>query len=92
VSVEGIVFLFAIAIIFGSVGESLAGFSAGNFLVRTGLAFIGALLGRWLPLQFGMPTLQNVTIDGVTYPLVWCIALAALFTAVAGAVWGERTH
>ncbi len=91
-SVEGIVFLFAIAIIFGSIGESLAGFSAGNLLVRTAIAFIGALIGRWLPQQFGMPTLQTVTIDGSTYPIVWCIALAALFTAVAGAVWGQRTH
>ncbi|MCG8467329.1 MAG: hypothetical protein MJB57_03860 [Gemmatimonadetes bacterium] len=91
-SVEGLVFLLAIAIIFGSIGESLAGFSAGNFLVRTGVAFIGAVMGRWLPTQFNMPTLQSVTIDGAAYPVVWCVALSALFVAVAGAMWGEKTH
>lgn len=91
-SVEGIVLLLAIAIIFGSVGEALAGFSTGNFLVRTALAFAGALLGRWLPLRFDMPTLQSIVVDGVEYPVVWCVAVSALVTAAVGAAWGERTH
>lgn len=91
-SVEGIVLLFAISIIFGSIGEALAGYSAGNFLVRTGLGFIGANLGRWLPQQFDIPTLQVVQIQGQNFPLVWSVAMCALFVAVVGAVWGERTH
>ena len=91
-SVEGIVFLLAISIIFGSIGEALAGYSAGNFLVRTGLGFIGANLGRWLPAQFNMPTLEVVSIGGEPFPVVWCVAVAGLFVAVVGAVWGERTH
>jgi len=92
VSVEGIVLLLAISIIFGSIGEALAGYSAGNFLVRTGLGFIGALLGRWLPEQFDMPTLQTINLDGMTFPLVWCVAMSGLFVAVVGAAWGERAH
>jgi len=92
VSVEGIVLLLSISIIFGSIGEALAGYSAGNFLVRTGLGFIGANLGRWLPQQFDMPTLQVVNIEGQNFPVVWCVAVSALFVAVVGAVWGEREH
>ena len=91
-SVEGFLLLLAIAVIFGSIGEVLAGYSAGNFFVRTGLGLVGALLGRWIPYQFDIPTLEVVNVDGMLIPLAWCIAGAALFVAVTGALWGERAH
>lgn len=90
-SVEAVGLLLGIAIVFGSIGEALAGYTAGNFFVRTGLGFIGAVIGSWLPYRFGMPVLQALAIGDTTIPVVWSIACSALVVAVFGAIWGQRS-
>lgn len=91
-SVEAVGLLLGFAIVFGSIGEALAGYTAGNFLVRTGLGFMGAILGAWLPFRFDMPVLQAIEVGGTIVPVVWSIACSALVVAVFGALFGHKSH
>jgi uncharacterized membrane protein YeaQ/YmgE (transglycosylase-associated protein family) len=74
--------LLLVAGIVGAIGQAIAGFSRGGFLVSIALGFIGALIGAWLARQFGLPELFSLTIGGTTLPIVWSIIGAALFVAL----------
>lgn len=74
--------LLLVAGIVGAVGQAIAGFTRGGFLVSIALGFIGALLGAWLARQFGLPELFSLTIGGTTLPIVWSIIGSAIFVAI----------
>lgn len=74
--------LLLVAGIVGAIGQAIAGFTRGGFLVSIALGFIGALIGAWLARQFGLPELFSVTIGGTTLPIVWSIIGAAIFVAI----------
>lgn len=74
--------LLLVAGIVGAIGQAIAGFTRGGFLVSIALGFIGALIGAWLARQFGLPELFSLTIGGTTLPIVWSIIGAALFVAL----------
>ncbi len=74
--------LLVVAGICGSIGEAIAGYSAGGCLVSVALGFIGALLGRWLAGILGLPEVFAVQIGGKAFPIVWSIIGSALFVAV----------
>ncbi len=74
--------LLLVAGICGSIGEAIAGYSAGGCLVSVALGFIGALLGRWLAGILGLPELFAVQIGGKAFPIVWSIIGATIFVAV----------
>lgn len=74
--------LLVVAGICGSIGEAIAGYSAGGCLVSVALGFIGALLGRWLAGILGLPEIFALQIGGKAFPIVWSIIGSALFVAL----------
>jgi uncharacterized membrane protein YeaQ/YmgE (transglycosylase-associated protein family) len=74
--------LLLIAGICGSLAQGLTGYSHGGCLVSIALGFIGAILGTWLARQAGLPELFNVQLGDKTFPIIWSIIGAALFSAV----------
>ncbi|MDR8392047.1 hypothetical protein NC796_12895 [Aliifodinibius sp. S!AR15-10] len=83
-SISGFLILLVIAAICGAIGQSIAGYSMGGCLVSAAVGFIGALIGKWLAAELGLTYLLPINIDGETFPIVWSILGAALFSVVIG--------
>lgn len=83
-SLFGFLILVIIAGICGAVGQSIAGYSFGGWLVTAAVGFIGALIGKWLAAELGLTYLLPVDIDGETFPIVWSILGSALFAVGIG--------
>ncbi len=77
-----IVIMLVIAGITGSIARSLVGFDRGGCILSIVVGFIGALIGTWLARELDFPDLFSITIRGITYPVIWSIIGAVLFTAV----------
>lgn len=91
-SLLGFFLLLLIAAICGGIGQSIAGYSLGGCVVSIVVGFIGALIGRWLATEMGLAILLPVSIDGETFPVIWSILGAALFTVVVGLLTRGRTR
>lgn len=74
--------LLIVAGICGAVGQAIAGYSLGGFLVSIGVGFIGALLGVWLSASLGLPEMFALNIGGQNFPIVWAILGSSLFVAL----------
>jgi uncharacterized membrane protein YeaQ/YmgE (transglycosylase-associated protein family) len=85
-SIFGFLVLLLIAAICGGIGQSISGYSFGGCLISAGVGFIGAILGKWIAGELGLPELWTIQIDGSPFPIIWSIIGAALFTAVLGAL------
>lgn len=90
-SLLGFVILIVIAAICGALGQAIAGYSAGGFLVSIVVGFIGAYLGVWLAQQFGLPELFVVNVDGQPFPIVWSVIGSALLAIIVGLLTRPRT-
>lgn len=88
----GFIILLIIAAICGGIGQAIAGYSLGGCLVSTAVGFIGALIGRWLAGEFGLPAIFSITIQGETFPVVWAIIGAVIFTLVIGLITRSRSY
>jgi uncharacterized membrane protein YeaQ/YmgE (transglycosylase-associated protein family) len=86
----GFLVLLVVAGICGSIGQAIAGYSAGGCLVSIALGFIGALVGMWLSRGLGLPELFVISIGGERFPVIWSIIGAALFVAVLSLVARRR--
>lgn len=58
----GFILLLIVAAIAGSLGQAIAGYSLGGFLISIVVGFIGAFLGLWIARQFGLPEWFTITI------------------------------
>jgi uncharacterized membrane protein YeaQ/YmgE (transglycosylase-associated protein family) len=86
----GFLVLLLVAGICGSIGQAIAGYSAGGCLVSIALGFIGALIGMWMSRKLGLPELFVISIGGERFPVIWSIVGAALFVAVLSLVTRRR--
>ena len=77
-----IVILLVIAGLTGSIARSLVGFVKGGCLLSVAVGFIGALIGTWLARELNFPDIYSFEIRGITYPVVWSLIGAVLFTAL----------
>lgn len=75
-----------IALICGSIAQSLAGFSRLGCFATIALGFIGALLGSWLARLLELPDILSINIGNSQFPIVWSIIGGALFAAVLNAL------
>lgn len=85
-SLLGFLILLLIAAICGALGQAIAGYSLGGCLVSIAVGFIGALLGGWLAGAAGLPEPFVLDVEGQTFPVLWSIIGATLFTLVVGLV------
>ena len=86
----GFLILVIIAMIVGTLGQSIAGYTLGGCIVSTVVGFIGAFVGGWLAGQFGLPEPFPLEVDGEFFPLVWSVVGSALFVAVIGLLTRRR--
>jgi uncharacterized membrane protein YeaQ/YmgE (transglycosylase-associated protein family) len=86
----GLLVLLLIAALAGALGQALAGYRSGNFLVSMLFGFLGAIVGVWLARELGLRELLPVTIEGETFPVFWATVGAALLAAIAGLMFGGR--
>ena len=80
----GLLILLLIAGVCGLIGQAIAGFSRGGFLVSIAIGFIGAMIGAWLATSLGWPELFPLRVGGQSFPVIWSIVGSALFVAVIG--------
>lgn len=88
----GLLVLLIIAAICGAIGQAISGYSLGGCLVSTAVGFIGALIGRWIAGEFGLPDIFSITIQGETFPVVWAIIGAVIFSLVIGLLTRSRSY
>jgi len=81
-TILGFIILLVIAAICGAIGQAIAGYSLGGWIITTIVGFIGAFLGTWLANSVGLPELLMVNIGGEPFPIVWAIIGSAIFAAV----------
>lgn len=91
-SVFGFIILLVIAAICGAIGQALAGYSLGGFVVSIVVGFIGAYIGYWIASQFNLPFFLTINIDGQTFPVVWAIIGAAVFAAILSLFTRRRAY
>lgn len=91
-TVVELIILLIIAAIAGAVGQALVGYPRGGFLFAIVMGFIGALVGTWLARLLGLPTLLEVDVGGVSFPLLWAILGAALLVALVGPLGRGGTY
>jgi uncharacterized membrane protein YeaQ/YmgE (transglycosylase-associated protein family) len=89
-SLLGFLILLVIAAICGALGQAIAGYTLGGFLVSIVVGFIGAWLGAWLATQFGLPELFVFTVDGWSIPIVWAVIGSAILTVIVGVLTRRR--
>jgi uncharacterized membrane protein YeaQ/YmgE (transglycosylase-associated protein family) len=77
-----IILLLVIAGITGGIGRSIVGFTRGGCIISIVVGFIGAYIGTILAREFNFPDFWSFEIRGISYPIVWSIVGAAVFTAV----------
>lgn len=82
----GFLLLLLIAAICGGIGQSISGYSFGGCLISAGVGFVGAIIGKWIASELGLPELWTIEVSGQPFPVVWSIIGASLFTAILGAV------
>jgi uncharacterized membrane protein YeaQ/YmgE (transglycosylase-associated protein family) len=82
--------LLIVAGICGGIAQAITGFSRGGCLVSIALGFIGALLGVGLARLTNLPELFSLQIGDVSFPIIWSIIGASIFTAVV-ALFTRRT-
>lgn len=85
-TVLGFLLLLLIAAVCGSIGQSIAGYSLGGCVVTIAVGFIGALLGKWIATQLNLSYLLPVTVNGETFPVIWAIMGAAIFSLTIGVI------
>lgn len=83
-SIVELLILLLIAAICGAIGQALGGYTTGGCLLAIIVGIVGAYLGIWLARQFNLPILLPLTVGGTTFPIVWSIIGAALFSAILG--------
>jgi uncharacterized membrane protein YeaQ/YmgE (transglycosylase-associated protein family) len=89
-SLFGFVVLLVIAAICGALGQAIAGYSLGGFLISIVVGFVGAWLGTWLAGQLGLPELLVINIDGQPFPIVWAVVGSAVLAIVVGLLTRPR--
>lgn len=89
-SLVSLLVLLVIAAVCGMIGQAIAGYSIGGFLVSIVVGFVGAFLGVWLARQFNLPTLFVINLDGQPFPVIWSIIGSAIFALIVGLLTRPR--
>jgi uncharacterized membrane protein YeaQ/YmgE (transglycosylase-associated protein family) len=91
-TVLSLLFLLAIAGLCGSLGSSIAGYSHLGCLTSVVLGFIGAWLGTWFASQVHLPPFYVLHVRGESFPVVWSILGAAMFSGITSVLTSRNPH
>jgi uncharacterized membrane protein YeaQ/YmgE (transglycosylase-associated protein family) len=91
-SLMSLLLLLAVAGLCGSVGSAIAGYSHVGCLTSVVLGFIGAWLGTWFAAQVHLPTFYVLHVRGESFPVVWSILGAAMFSGVTSVLTSKSPH
>jgi uncharacterized membrane protein YeaQ/YmgE (transglycosylase-associated protein family) len=72
----------AVAAICAGIGQALAGYSIGGFLISLVLGFAGAWLGAWTAGQLDLPQFYTLQFADQPFPIVWAVAGSVLFAII----------
>ncbi len=89
-SVIQFLLLVLVAAICGAIGQSLAGYSLGGWLVSAVVGFVGALLGLWIARELHLPEVLTVQVGGEAFPILWSIVGSILLALVVGLLTRRR--
>jgi len=83
------ILLLIIAAVVGAIGSRLGRRPAGGFFLLVIIGLIGALIGRWLAAQLGLPEFFTVSLGGFSFPILWAIVGAALLVLLLKLIAGR---
>jgi len=89
-SLLSFIILLIIAGICGSIAQSIVGYSHGGCVVSIVVGFIGALIGEWMAGKLLLPELFVVNIGGTSFPVIWSILGAIVFTGIISLLFKRR--
>jgi len=84
--------LLVVAGVCGAIGRAIAGASSGGWLVSIAVGFVGAMLGMWIAREMHLPEYFALQIGGKSFPIVWSIIGATLFSVVVSALTRNRSY
>ncbi|HLY08884.1 MAG TPA: hypothetical protein VKW04_06180 [Planctomycetota bacterium] len=70
----------------GILSQRILGFKIGGLFVSIFIGFVGAILGREMVGWFHLPEWIHLTIDGRSFPVMWCFIGSLIATAVVGMI------
>jgi uncharacterized membrane protein YeaQ/YmgE (transglycosylase-associated protein family) len=83
--------LLLVAGICGGIGRALAGYSHSGCAISIAVGFIGAVLGMWIAREMHLPDYFAVQVGGKSFPIVWSIIGATLFSVVISLLTRRRS-
>lgn len=85
------VLLLLVAGIIGALGQALGGYSAPGCAMSIVIGFVGALIGRWIQHQLGLPLWFTINLGNhAKFPIIWSVIGAALLVVVLRVIMGRR--
>ena len=82
--------LLLIAALCGMIGQALAGYSVGGFVISAIVGFVGALVGLWLARLLGLPEVLTIQVGGKAFPVLWSIIGSAILAVIASILSRRR--
>jgi uncharacterized membrane protein YeaQ/YmgE (transglycosylase-associated protein family) len=91
-SLVGALLWLLIASVCGSIGSRIAGYSHTGCVGSIVLGFVGAWLGTWFAREAHLPSLYVLHLHGESFPVVWSIIGAAVFSAIMSMLTGRGRY
>lgn len=73
-----------VAIICGTLAQITSSNSKGGWILYPVIGFFGALSGVYVSRSLNAPVVYDLRIDGVVFPIIYCIIGAVFFLAAIG--------
>jgi len=76
-----LLFISAVALVCGLIGQLTSKYSHGGCIVNLGVAFVGAVLGVHFSRTLGFNMIYTITIQKTDFPLIWALLGSVLSVA-----------
>ena len=73
-----------IAIVCGTFAQITSGYSRGGWIVNLGLGFLGAMAGAVIARTFNAPTIYDLKVRAVDFPIIYSLIGSVFFLAAIG--------
>jgi uncharacterized membrane protein YeaQ/YmgE (transglycosylase-associated protein family) len=76
--------ILGVAIPIGLVAHFTGTYSRKGWFLYIGLAFVGGFVGTWIARLFPVPTVYELTFQGISFPILWTLIGSVLIVAALG--------